>query len=167
MMSKWEYDVNMNSTSDAAAAMALSALFLDIFRANARLVSAGDQLVAPLGLTSARWQVLGVVAMASVPQPVAHIARDMGAARQGVQRLVNELLEAGFVALQTTPHHRRAKLVCMSEKGRATFQAIHKLQAPWVATLAQGMEASKIAAAAEILQTLRTRLEAGNGEPVD
>jgi DNA-binding MarR family transcriptional regulator len=156
----------MNSPH-AMTAHSLSALFLDIFRANARLVSAGDQLVAPLGLTSARWQVLGAVAMASVPRPVAHIAREMGTARQGVQRLVNELLQAGLVELQDNPHHRRAKLVCMTEKGRHAFRGIHKLQAPWVETLAEGMDARKIAAAAEVLQALRARLEQGSSEPAD
>jgi DNA-binding MarR family transcriptional regulator len=156
----------MNSPP-ATAARALGALFLDIFRANARLVSAGDQLVAPLGLTSARWQVLGAVAMAAAPQPVAHIARDLGTARQGVQRLVNELLEAGFVELQDNPHHRRAKLVRLTEKGGDAFRAIHKLQVPWVDTLAEGMDAQKIAAAAEVLQALRARLEQGSSEPVD
>lgn len=141
--------------------MALSALFLDIFRANARLVAAGDQLVAPLGLTSARWQVLGAVAMSPTPQPVAHIARDMGAARQGVQRLVNELLEGGFVELRDNPHHRRARYVCLSDRGREALEAIARLQRPWVDDLARGLDDVKIAAAAEILQTLRHRLEEG------
>jgi len=147
--------------------MALSALFLDIFRANARLTMAGDQLVAPLGLTSARWQVLGAVAMAPVPQPVAHIARDMGATRQGVQRLVNELIETGLVELRDNPHHRRAKLVCLTDRGRETLAAIHKLQRPWVDGLGQGMEREKIALAAEVLQTLRARLEQNSEESPD
>lgn len=155
------------SSTDTTTARALSALFLDIFRANARLVSAGDQLVAPLGLTSARWQVLGAVAMTALPQPVAHIARDLGTARQGVQRLVNELLESGFVQLQDNPHHRRAKLVCLTGQGRDAFRAIHELQAPWVDTLAEGMDAGEIAVAAHILQTLRTRLEQAISEPAD
>lgn len=149
------------------ASHALSALFLDIFRANGRLVLAGDQLVAPLGLTSARWQVLGAIAMSATPQPVAHIARDMGAARQGVQRLVNELLDAGFVELHDNPHHRRAKLVRLTDKGRDTFRAIHKVQAPWVDALAQGMDVEKITAASEILQALRTRLEQASSESSD
>lgn len=155
------------SLTDATPARALSALFLDIFRANARLVSAGDQLVAPLGLTSARWQVLGAVAMAAAPQPVAHLARDLGTARQGVQRLVNELLEAGFVELNDNPHHRRAKLVCLTDRGRETFRAIHKLQTPWVETLAEGMNAGDIAVAAQVLQALRARLEQASKEPSD
>lgn len=147
--------------------MALSALFIDIFRANAQLVAAGDQLVAPLGLTSARWQVLGTVAMAPIPQPVAHIAREMGLARQSVQRLVNELVEAGLAELKDNPHHRRAKLVVLSAKGRETFSAIHKLQRPWVDTLAQGLDANEITVAANLLQTLRARLERGSDEQAD
>ncbi|KFL31605.1 MarR family transcriptional regulator [Devosia riboflavina] len=143
---------------------ALSALFLDIFRANAALVAAGDQLVAPLGLTSARWQVLGTVAMANSPQPVAHIARDMGLTRQSVQRLVNELADAGLVELRDNPHHRRAKLVCLSDKGQATFVSIHKLQRPWVDGLAEGMDVARIEAAAEVLRALRSRLEQGLDE---
>ncbi|WP_244489113.1 MarR family winged helix-turn-helix transcriptional regulator [Devosia sp. Root685] len=147
--------------------MALSALFLDIFRANALLVAAGDQLVAPLGLTSARWQVLGTVAMAPAPQPVAHIARDMGLARQSVQRLVNELVEAGLVELRENPHHRRSKLVCLTDQGRQAVASIHKLQRPWVDGLATGLDSEKIAIAAEVLQTLRQRLAQSTDESSD
>lgn len=147
--------------------MALSALFLDIFRANALLVASGDDLVAPLGLTSARWQVLGTVAMAPTPQPVAHIARDMGLARQSVQRLVNELADAGLVDLKDNPHHKRAKLICLSEAGRRSFDAIHKLQRPWVDGLAEGLETEKIAIAAEVLQSLRARLEQRLGDQAE
>ena len=149
-------------TSDAAST-ALSALFLDIFRANGSLVAAGDQLVAPLGLTSARWQVLGAVAMAAVPQPVAHIARDMGLARQGVQRIVNELAEAGLVVLAENPHHRRARLVQLTQKGRDIVASAQRLQRPWVDTLAHGLDAEKIAVAAEVLGVLRLRLEPDAG----
>ncbi|KRB01077.1 MarR family transcriptional regulator [Devosia sp. Root685] len=149
------------------SSMALSALFLDIFRANALLVAAGDQLVAPLGLTSARWQVLGTVAMAPAPQPVAHIARDMGLARQSVQRLVNELVEAGLVELRENPHHRRSKLVCLTDQGRQAVASIHKLQRPWVDGLATGLDSEKIAIAAEVLQTLRQRLAQSTDESSD
>ncbi|WP_236020784.1 MarR family winged helix-turn-helix transcriptional regulator [Devosia sediminis] len=149
------------------ASTALSALFLDIFRANARLTMAGDQLVSPLGLTSARWQILGAVAMAPAPQPVAHIARDMGSTRQGVQRLVNELLDGGFVELRENPHHRRAKLVCLTAKGRQAMDEIGKVQRPWVDGLAEGLDAPKIAVAAAVLEHLKRKLEEGIGATGD
>ncbi|MEM7211572.1 MAG: MarR family transcriptional regulator, partial [Pseudomonadota bacterium] len=41
------------------AGEAVTALILDVFRLNGRLLLAGDRLVSELGLTSARWQILG------------------------------------------------------------------------------------------------------------
>ena len=64
--------VNMKKT------IALDRLILEIFRVNGRLIAAGDILVKDIGLTGARWQVLGAIATSSIPLPVAHIARRMG-----------------------------------------------------------------------------------------
>src|SRR5262250_2492023 len=89
---------------------ALTGLVLAVFRLNGQLLAAGDGLVADLGLTSARWQVLGAIALAPSPQPVAWLARNMGLNRQGVQRLVNEMRDDGLVELHPNPHHRRAHL---------------------------------------------------------
>lgn len=163
MLSYWVYVVNMKSDT-APASLALSALFLDIFRSNGRLVAAGDQLVAPLGLTSARWQVLGAIAMAAAPCPVAHLARHMGLARQGVQRIVNDLAAEGLVAFEDNPHHRRAKLVRLTDAGRTVMASAQKLQRPWVDGLAHGMDAGKIAVAAEVLAALHDRLAAASAE---
>lgn len=142
---------------------ALSLLILDVFRLNGRLLAEGDRLVAPLGLTSARWQVLGAIALAPAPQPVAWIARSMGLYRQGVQRIVNELEQEGFVTFADNPHHRRAKLVTLTAKGEATCAAADRLQKPWVNALAKGLSAGDIASARRLLDNVRRRLESGAG----
>ena len=90
--------MNDEATERTAVGTALTDLMLDLFRLNSRLLAAGDRLVAGLGLTSARWQVLGTVVAADMPQPVAWLARDMGANRQNVQRIVNDLARDGLVA---------------------------------------------------------------------
>ena len=87
------------------------------------LLTVGDRLAAGLGLTSARWQILGAITSAERPQPVAWLARDLGANRQNVQRIVNDLHKEGLVAFEVNPHHRRAQLVTLTEKGRRTFEA--------------------------------------------
>ncbi|MEY9684644.1 DNA-binding MarR family transcriptional regulator [Bradyrhizobium elkanii] len=74
---------------------ALTDLVLDLFRLDSLLLTAGDRLVAPLGLTSARWQVLGAIVSAERPQPVAWLARDLGGNRQNVQRIINDLHRRG------------------------------------------------------------------------
>ncbi|HXY76691.1 MAG TPA: MarR family transcriptional regulator, partial [Steroidobacteraceae bacterium] len=92
---------------------AVTNLVLDLFRLNNLLLTAGDRLVAELGLTSARWEILGALAAADHPQPVAWLARDMGANRQNVQRIINDLEKAGLVVFEPNPHHRRAQLVVL------------------------------------------------------
>lgn len=138
---------------------AVSELIVTVFRLNGRLLAAGDRLVAGFGLTSARWQVLGAIALSPVPEPVARLARNMGLNRQGVQRIVGELLSEGFVETRDNPHHRSAKLVVMTAKGLNAYAAALQAQAPWVNMLGEGLDAKAIEDADRILNALRQRLE--------
>jgi DNA-binding MarR family transcriptional regulator len=139
---------------------AITDLVLETFRLNGRLLAAGDALVSDLGLTSARWQVLGTVAMSPVPLPVAHIARNMGLSRQGVQRIANELKAEGIVRFSLNPHHQRAKLVLLTAKGQSLYEAAAARQSPWASALADGLSVRKIEAATKLLRIVRSRLEA-------
>ena len=138
---------------------AVTDLILDVFRLDGRLLAAGDRLVAGLGLTSARWQVLGAIALADRPQPVAWLARDMGLNRQGVQRIVNELHKDGIVELKPNPHHRRAQLVVLTERGKSAYDDAERLQGPWVNGLANALSIQEIATARRVIVALRERLE--------
>ncbi|MBV8185616.1 MAG: winged helix-turn-helix transcriptional regulator [Alphaproteobacteria bacterium] len=139
---------------------ALSDLILDLFRLNNLLATAGDRLVARLGLTSTRWQTLGAIVASERPLPVAWLAREMDAHRQNVQRIVNDLRQEGLVAFTANPHHRRAQLVVLTEKGRRTFDAAMRLQAPWINNLSDGLSLKDIAAFHRTILVLRQRLEA-------
>ncbi len=139
---------------------AIAELILETFRLNGRLLAAGDALVRDLGLTSARWQVLGAAAMSPVPLPVAHLARNMGLSRQAVQRVADELEARGIVRFAPNPHHRRARLVLLTERGRALYQAAAERQRPWAAALADGLPPGDIEAATALLRAVRGRLEA-------
>jgi DNA-binding MarR family transcriptional regulator len=150
----------MAEATRTPAGTALTDLFLDLFRLNNRVLAAGDRLIAGLGLTSARWQVLGTIIAAGRPQPVAWLARDMGANRQNVQRIVNDLAAEGLVAFQPNPHHRRAQLVVLTGKGREAFDAAMCLQAPWVDRLAEGLRVEDIATTHGVMTALRRTLEA-------
>jgi DNA-binding MarR family transcriptional regulator len=138
---------------------AVSDLVLETFRLNGRLLAAGDALVADLGLTSARWQVLGAMALSPVPLSVAQIGRNMGLTRQAVQRLVNEMQDDGLVDLAPNPHHQRAKLVVLSPRGRKAFAGAMKRQTIWANELARGVTIREVAAATATLRRLRQRLE--------
>ena len=138
---------------------ALTGLILDVFKLNGLLLTAGDRLVAPLGLTSARWEILGAVVAAERPQPVAWLARDLGANRQNVQRIINDLHKEGFVAFEPNPHHRRAQLIVLTDKGKETFDAAMRLQAPWINSLSEGLLVKDIHTMHRAIIALRQKLE--------
>ncbi|MCP3448275.1 MarR family winged helix-turn-helix transcriptional regulator [Bradyrhizobium sp. CCGUVB14] len=142
---------------------ALTGFILDLFRANGLLLTAGDRLVASLGLTSARWQILGAIVDAERPEPVAWLARNLGVNRQNVQRIVNDLARDGLVEFETNPHHRRAQLVVLTDKGRQVYDAAGRLQVPWVNGLADGLSVKEIETTHRVISVLRDRL-GGAGE---
>jgi len=156
----------MKKTKRTTAGEALTNLTLDLFRLTSLLLTAGDRLVAGLGLTSARWQILGAMVAAQRPQPVAWLARDMGANRQNVQRIINDLQSDGLVAFEVNPHHRRAQLVVLTDKGRRTFEAAMELQAPWINRISDGLSANDLKTVHRVIAALRDRLES-NGEVED
>jgi DNA-binding MarR family transcriptional regulator len=141
---------------------AITDLVLETFRLNGRLLASGDALVADLGLTSARWQVLGAVALSPVPLSVAQIARNMGLTRQAVQRLANEMEDDGLVRFAPNPHHQRAKLVVLTATGKSAFAAAMTRQGAWAGDLGAGLGVRAIAAATATLRTIRQRLENGS-----
>lgn len=135
-----------------------SALALEVFRLNGTLIAHGDSLVAPFGLTSARWQVLGAIERAGGAATVSDIARGMGLTRQSVQRLVDEMDRTGLIELVDNPHHRRARLVRLSTAGRTAFAAALTAWQPQADAAVSGLGPDAIASALSVLRTVRERL---------
>lgn len=126
-------------------------LVISIFGTSGRLVEAGNHLVRDAGLTTAWWQVLGALGYSPVPLPVAHIARNMGLARQSVQRVVDLLVSHGLVRLDKNPHHRRAKLVLLTPAGRDALAAAEAAEEPLNRLILHRIGSDRIAAALEVL----------------
>jgi len=148
----------MKKAKRTPAGDALTSLILDLFQLNGALLYEGDRLVSGLGLTSARWQILGAVANSEHPLPVAWLARNLGASRQNVQRIVNDLQKKNLVELQENPHHQRAHLVVLTDKGRQAFDAAMRLQAPWVNNLSDGLTVEDIEAVHRVIMILHQKL---------
>jgi DNA-binding MarR family transcriptional regulator len=137
-------------------------VILSTFRANGLLLAAGDQLAGEEGLTSARWQVLGAIALAKRPLTVPQIARRMGLTRQSVHTTVSRLLADGLVELGANADHRRSQLVRLTELGQTRYEAIDRKQAVWVNQLVDGLCSSDLDATARTLNELCARLEANH-----
>lgn len=133
-------------------------LVLETFRFNGRLIATGDAMCAPLSLTSARWQVLGAIALEAQSLTVADIARRMGLKRQSVQRLADALVEEGLLLREDNPAHRRASLHRLSKAGERAYRTLDKQQAIWAAECAKGIPEARLSDALELLRLLRQRL---------
>lgn len=132
-------------------------LVIEVFRLNGRLVTAGDRLTRDLGLTSARWQVMG--AIREKPLSVAQIARNMGLTRQSVQRIVNALCDEEFVDFQDNPDHQRSKLINLSKLGVETLAKVTVRQIEWANRVSENLSSEQISKAVDLLQILQERVD--------
>jgi DNA-binding MarR family transcriptional regulator len=149
----------MPRSARTAAGDAATDVVLRTFRANGMFLAAGDRLAADEGLTSARWQVLGALALAGRALTVPQIARRMGLTRQSVQASVNRLLRDGLVEAEPNPDHRRSPLIRLTELGSAKYRGLERRQVKWINELADGLKPSELASAARVLEELSGRLE--------
>lgn len=134
-------------------------LALEVFKLNGLLVSEGDQISGEFRLSSARWKVLGAVAMADEPLTVAQVAREMGQARQSVQRIASNMADSGYFTWKDNPAHKRAKLLHLTAKGKRTFQQLELAQAPWANEAAKPLDARELKIALGVLRKLVRHFE--------
>ncbi len=134
-------------------------VILATFRANGLLTAAGDVLAAGEGLTSARWQVLGALALAGQPLTVPQVARRMGLTRQSVHATVGRLAADGLVELVPNVDHQRSSLVHLTDAGSARYRAMERRQAAWVERVAGGLSVTGLETAGRVLDQLCQRLE--------
>ncbi|MBF2028295.1 MAG: MarR family transcriptional regulator [Oscillatoriales cyanobacterium C42_A2020_001] len=149
----------------SANGSAFTELILEVFRLNGLLLEAGDRLTYPVGLSSARWQVLGVVE--HQPTPVAHVARIMGLTRQSIQQTADALASDGFITYTDNPHHRRAKLMTITSKGRKALDYIQQCQIDWANQVSETLSLEALETAVTVLQQLRERLESHEANELD
>jgi len=138
--------------------VATGKLIFETLRLANALAAAGDALMQPLGLTSARWQVLGTLAFLGEGETVSGLARRLGLSRQSVQRLVDEMVAAGILELRDNPAHKRARLAVVSAKGRELHRLAEARRQPWTEGLASALAGHDPAAAEAALRALRETL---------
>ena len=134
-------------------------IVLEVFKLGGLLVSEGDELTKELGLTSARWKVLGALAYSDSPMTVSLIAYSMGQTRQGVQRLSDAMVKEGVLAYEDNPHHKKAKLVAMTAKGEDVFLALERKQIPWANQNSAEISAQEMEIALGVLKKMVRKLE--------
>ena len=106
-------------------------LVLSLFRLNGLLIAEGDEMTEALGLTSARWKVIGVIALSNSGLTVPGIARVLGQSRQAVQRITDVMVTDGLLSYEPNPKHKRSVLVVLTEEGKTAYKDLRDVQDPW------------------------------------
>jgi DNA-binding MarR family transcriptional regulator len=145
------------AATHSEAGAAFTQLVIELFRLNGAMVAVGDDMTRDLGMTAARWQVLG--AIGSEPKTVAAAARQMGLTRQNVQRIADWLVESGIAEFSDNPNHRRAKLVALTKEGAALRQQIGRRQARWANGVCTHFTTDELRATVDVLKRLKRALE--------
>lgn len=140
-------------TADAA----FTRLVLLVFQLNGLLLDAGDRMAAPVGQTSARWQVMGVVD--HEPLTVAAVARRMGLRRQSVQRTADLLVADEVAKYLDNPADRRARLLTLTPSGRRALRTIERAQHAWARELGTAVGPQALLQAGDTLGRLVALLE--------
>ena len=135
---------------------AWTAFALMVFRVNGLIMRAGEDITAPVGQTSARWQVLG---RAFEPRTVAGIAAEIGYARQSVQRVADVLAADGLVVYRDHPTDRRTKLLDLTPEGWKVLEAIHDRQSAWSAHVVAELHPRHLTEAAAALGVIADVIE--------
>lgn len=138
---------------------AISTLILTVFRFNGRISEWGDRLCAPLGLSTTRWQVLGAIDIATRPLTAPQIAYRMGLTRQGVQKQLNALMDAGLVVQQGNPLHERSHLYALTASGKDTKAKVMQIYADQLEHVTAGLSKQQIAESEVLLNTMVRTIE--------
>ncbi len=133
----------------------LTAVALSVFRLNGLLIEWGNRFSRPHGLTSARWQVLGAMAMAAEAPTVPQIAAAMGVTRQGVLKQIHLLVEEGLVEPLANPLHKRSPRYALTRRGQGAYRALEQRWHEHVRSLSPAFGAADLDGAVRVLSTLQ------------
>lgn len=129
---------------------------LEIFKVSGLLNLEGDKITEEFGLSSARWKVMGAIVKSNEPITVSEIGRAMGQSRQATQRVVDIMAKDGLLDMLGNPHHKKAKLIALTEKGVEVYEQLDKKQEKWAVSGAEDIAREELD---NTLSTLRKMVD--------
>ena len=127
-------------------------LVLSILRLNGLLIAEGDAMTEKLGLTHARWKVIGAIALSTNGLTVPGIAKVLGQSRQAVQRITDVMIEDGILEYQNNP--KRSVLVTLSEQGKDIYSTLREIQDPWANNVTEEIPVEELETALRLVRRL-------------
>jgi len=134
-------------------------LVLSLFRLNGLMIAEGDRMTRNLGLTSARWRVIGAVALSRSGLTVPGIARVLGQSRQAVQRITDAMVTDGLLIYVPNPKHKKSRLVHLTEEGKRCYNKLREVQDPWALTATDDIALDDLEASLYVVRRLIKRFD--------
>ncbi len=133
-------------------------LVLTVFRVNGTLLTCGDKISDNFQLTSARWQLLGAIALAEHPLTAPQIGGSMGISRQGVQKQLKYLLKEEFLTIIANPQKERSPLYTLTAKGQKAYDELMALNQQWIQALLPHFSVEALYCTVQTLKQLENQL---------
>ncbi|MBC8138017.1 MAG: MarR family transcriptional regulator [Fibrella sp.] len=141
------------------ASNALTDLIHAVLRMNATVRKSGTRLTRDMGLTNSRWQILGEIFALGERVTVSELARHLGLTRQAVQRLADEMVEAGMVEFAENPGDARAMHLILTEAGRSVYNDSLEREWQWTNAVAEDFDAEEISRAVALLTAITKKMQ--------
>ncbi|MCP4001512.1 MAG: MarR family transcriptional regulator [Gammaproteobacteria bacterium] len=131
----------------------------ECFRLNRSLVDVAQQLTDGMGVTGTQWGVLGAFGQDEVPGTVAKTARQMGLARQSVQRIADVLADKKLINYLPSLEDKRAQLVEVTTTGRTLLTELEQRQQVWIQSIAGSYCDADIDAVIRLVKIIRQQID--------
>ena len=133
-------------------------LLLGWIRASHKLRALGQEMGAVTEGGRGAWGVLHSL-VAEGPQTVPQLARTRPVSRQHIQKIANELMEAGLIESVPNPAHRRSRLLAITASGRAEYERVRDILLHHADTLFAGISRADLARSRQTLAVVLERLD--------
>lgn len=148
---------------DNAAGDFLTEVMVLVFKLNGQLLKHGDRKVEHLDLTSARWQMLGAIALSPGLRTAPQLARKLAISRQGAQKQLNLLVDGELLSQQTNPRNARSPFYQLTDRGRTIYGQAQNLQRDWAQSLAAHLDTQQLDTTRRLLKKLSRTLDTDDG----
>lgn len=135
-----------------------------IFKLNGLLQDEGERMTAGTAVTPSRWRVLGTLTRNNGSLTVPQLGREMGQARQNVQRLVDAMAKDGLVEFQVNPAHIKSHNVSLTALGQRTYAELVTRRDDSIRSMGQPLQVDELDSALAFLHKLTSILEARSAE---
>jgi MarR family transcriptional regulator for hemolysin len=118
-----------------------------------------DARLKDLGVGQAGWMTIAMIAKEQEPPSQRVLAELLGIEGPSVVSMLDRLERDGLVRRAPCPLDRRVKLLHLTDDGRALYARVRKEADAFRIAMLDGVPDDTLAAAADLLEQLRTRIE--------